>query len=244
MNRCRRFIAGSSSGWRTTTWRRRAACCACASGCRQRLVRRGPAPPSGSPGRRRRSSRPPARESWSGWPACRHSERARSAALAGVGTSVITGSCGGGRARAGGDAGRPALRCARRSSRRPRAHRRSEARGGRALPAHGGFRPFGHPHRRRHRFGQDGSLLRGHGRGGRHGPTGAAARSRNRPDPAVHRPGRRALRGEAGRVALRRPAAGTRAGVAGGSRRRGPGPGRRTLGAVPAVAQARPHRRR
>ncbi len=110
---------------------------------------------------------------------------------------------------------------------------------------HAGRLPGG-PARRGHRLGQDRGLSRGGRRGARRRPgrPGAGAAARDRPDPGGHRPVRGPLRRAAGRMALGRSAAPPPAGLGGRGHRPGADRRRGPFGAVPAVPQPAPDRRR
>ena len=100
------------------------------------------------------------------------------------------------------------------------------------------------PARRRHRIGQDRMLFRSHRRGDHCGAAGAGAAARNRADREFPAPLRGALRHAPDPVAQLGQGERAAAGMARGGERRGASRRRRAFGAVPAVCQSRPDRRR
>ena len=100
------------------------------------------------------------------------------------------------------------------------------------------------PARRRARRRQDRGLFRGDRRGPRLRPAGAGAAARDRAHRAVAETLRGSLRRAAGGVAFRPDQPGAARDLARHRRGQGAGRGRRALGAVPAVRQARPDRGR
>ena len=105
-------------------------------------------------------------------------------------------------------------------------------------------RLLGHADRRRHRLGQDRSLLRGGGRDDPARPPDADPDAGDRAHGAVPRPLRRSASASAGRMALAAHAAPARPHLAAVAEGDDQGGGRRPLGAVPALCGSRPDRGR